>query len=151
MSIRLLDYWECCATRRRVANYRDPLRSNKRAPGAASSDVARAQGSRCPGARPHPRRRSQQPGKATAHGHHTLRYLRLTRLRAQAWFTRTEGVKTFTAGHLADDEGIAVEAEGVFGQPRWARDLPKPVRRVHFSSSSGVRVIGDQQMLSSRA
>ena len=25
-------------------------------------------------------------------------------------------------GHLADDEGITVEAEGVFIQPRWARN-----------------------------
>jgi acyl-coenzyme A thioesterase PaaI-like protein len=55
----------------------------------------------------------------------TLRYLRLTRLghlHAEARITRTEGVKTFTAGYLADDEGITVEAEGVFIQPRWARD-----------------------------
>jgi hypothetical protein len=26
------------------------------------------------------------------------------------------------AGHLADEEGVTVEAEGVFIQPRWARD-----------------------------
>ncbi len=55
----------------------------------------------------------------------TLRYLRTTRLgnlRAQARIVRTDGVKAFTAGHLADDEGITVEAEGVFIQPRWARD-----------------------------
>ena len=35
---------------------------------------------------------------------------------------RTEGVKTFASGHLADAEGVTVEAEGVFIQPRWARD-----------------------------
>ena len=55
----------------------------------------------------------------------TLRYLRLTRLgqlHAEARITRRDGVKTFTAGHLADDEGITVEADGVFIQPRWARD-----------------------------
>jgi acyl-coenzyme A thioesterase PaaI-like protein len=55
----------------------------------------------------------------------TLRYLRLTRLgqlHAEARITRTDGVKTFTAGYLADEEGITVEAEGVFIQPRWARD-----------------------------
>jgi acyl-coenzyme A thioesterase PaaI-like protein len=55
----------------------------------------------------------------------TLRYLRLTRLgqlHAEALITRTDGVKTFTTGYLADDEGITVEAEGVFIQPRWARD-----------------------------
>jgi acyl-coenzyme A thioesterase PaaI-like protein len=54
----------------------------------------------------------------------TLRYLRITRLgqlHAEARVIRRDGVKTFTAGHLADDEGITVEAEGVFIQPRWAR------------------------------
>jgi len=25
-------------------------------------------------------------------------------------------------GHLADDDGITVEAEGVFIRPKWARD-----------------------------
>jgi acyl-coenzyme A thioesterase PaaI-like protein len=55
----------------------------------------------------------------------TLRYLRLTRLgelHAEARIERTDGVKTYAVGHLADDEGITVEAEGVFIRPRWARD-----------------------------
>jgi acyl-coenzyme A thioesterase PaaI-like protein len=54
----------------------------------------------------------------------TMRYLRTTRLgrlHAQAHIDRTEGVKTFAVGHLADEEGITVEAEGVFIQPKWAR------------------------------
>ena len=54
----------------------------------------------------------------------SFRYLRATRLgdlQAEATITRTEGVKTYAVGHLADDEGITVEAEGVFIQPRWAR------------------------------
>jgi acyl-coenzyme A thioesterase PaaI-like protein len=54
----------------------------------------------------------------------TLRYLRTTRLgplRAEARIDRTEGVKTFAVGHLADAEGVTVQAEGVFIQPRWAR------------------------------
>jgi acyl-coenzyme A thioesterase PaaI-like protein len=54
----------------------------------------------------------------------SLRYLRTTRLgnlHAEARITRTEGVKTFAAGHIADEEGITVEAEGVFIQPRSAR------------------------------
>jgi acyl-coenzyme A thioesterase PaaI-like protein len=54
-----------------------------------------------------------------------FRYVRATRLgdlRAEARITRTEGVKTYAVGHLADDEGVTVEAEGVFIQPRWARD-----------------------------
>ena len=54
----------------------------------------------------------------------TLRYLRTTRLgplRVEASIDRTEGVKTFAVGHLSDDEGVTVRAEGVFIQPRWAR------------------------------
>jgi acyl-coenzyme A thioesterase PaaI-like protein len=54
----------------------------------------------------------------------SLRYVRATRLgnlHAEARIVRTEGVKTFAVGHLADDEGITVEAEGLFIQPRWAR------------------------------
>lgn len=55
----------------------------------------------------------------------TLRYVRATRLgrlHAEAITTRVDGVKTFAAGHLADDEGVTVEAQGVFIQPRWARE-----------------------------
>jgi acyl-coenzyme A thioesterase PaaI-like protein len=54
----------------------------------------------------------------------TMRYLRTTRLgqlHAEAKITRTEGVKTYVSGHLADEDGVTVEAEGVFIQPRWAR------------------------------
>jgi acyl-coenzyme A thioesterase PaaI-like protein len=54
----------------------------------------------------------------------TLRYVRTTRLgnlHAEARIARTEGVKTYAVGHLADEEGVTVEAEGVFIQPRWAR------------------------------
>ena len=54
----------------------------------------------------------------------TMRYLRTTqlgRLHAEARIVRTDGVKAYAAGHLADDEGITVEAEGVFIQPKWAR------------------------------
>jgi acyl-coenzyme A thioesterase PaaI-like protein len=55
----------------------------------------------------------------------TLRYLRPTRLgrlHAEARIVRTEGVKAYASGHLSDDEGITVEAEGVFIQPKWARE-----------------------------
>ncbi|MBO0676032.1 PaaI family thioesterase [Mycolicibacterium sp. S2-37] len=55
----------------------------------------------------------------------TLRYLRTTplgRLRAEAGIVRTEGVKAFAEGFLADEDGVTVEAEGVFIQPRWARE-----------------------------
>lgn len=55
----------------------------------------------------------------------TMRYLRTTRLgrlHAEARIERTEGVKTYVVGHLSDDEGVTVEAEGVFITPKWARD-----------------------------
>ncbi|MCT7661929.1 PaaI family thioesterase [Mycobacterium deserti] len=54
----------------------------------------------------------------------TLRYLRTTRLgrlHAEAAITRTDGIKAYAVGHLADEDGVTVEAEGVFIQPRWAR------------------------------
>lgn len=55
----------------------------------------------------------------------TMRYRRMTplgALRAEARIVRTEGVKTFATGHLADAGGVTVEAEGVFIAPKWARD-----------------------------
>jgi acyl-coenzyme A thioesterase PaaI-like protein len=55
----------------------------------------------------------------------TVRYLRATPLgplRVEAVRTRTEGVKTYCTGHIADAEGMTVEAEGVFITPRWLRD-----------------------------
>lgn len=55
----------------------------------------------------------------------TVRYLRATRLgplHAEAVRNRTDGVKTFCTGHIADDDGVTVEAEGVFITPRWLRD-----------------------------
>lgn len=55
----------------------------------------------------------------------TLRYLRTTRLgrlHAEAKVTHGEGVKTYAAGHLADEDGVTVEAHGVFIQPKWARE-----------------------------
>lgn len=51
-----------------------------------------------------------------------VRATRLGRLHAEAITARIDGVKTFAAGHLADEEGVTVEAEGVFILPRWARD-----------------------------
>ncbi|WP_193048167.1 PaaI family thioesterase [Mycolicibacterium baixiangningiae] len=54
----------------------------------------------------------------------TMRYLRTTRLgrlHAEAHISRVDGVKAFVVGHLADEDGVTVEAEGVFIQPRWAR------------------------------
>ncbi|NVN48381.1 PaaI family thioesterase [Mycolicibacterium hippocampi] len=65
------------------------------------------------------------PGKHRLTGTITVRYRRLTplgRVRAEARVTRSEGFKTYAIGHLADDEGVTVEAEGVFIEPRWARD-----------------------------
>jgi acyl-coenzyme A thioesterase PaaI-like protein len=55
----------------------------------------------------------------------TMRYLRATPLgplHAEAVITRTDGVKTYCAGHISDADGITVEAEGVFITPRWLRE-----------------------------
>ncbi|HME48876.1 PaaI family thioesterase [Mycobacterium sp.] len=54
----------------------------------------------------------------------SCRYLRATPLgplHAEAWVDGAEGVKTYAVGHLADAEGVTVEAEGVFVVPKWAR------------------------------
>lgn len=54
----------------------------------------------------------------------TLRYLRPTRLgrlHAEAITTRSEGIKSYATGFLSDDEGVTVQAEGVFIEPKWAR------------------------------
>lgn len=65
---------------------------------------------------------AHRPGKPAYTGTLTLRYRRRTalgrRLRVEAHVERTEGVKTFSVGHLGDEEGVTVEAEGVFIHPR---------------------------------
>jgi acyl-coenzyme A thioesterase PaaI-like protein len=65
------------------------------------------------------------PGKAAYTGTLTLRYLRGTPLgqplRAQAHVDRVDGTKTFAVGHIADEDGVTVQAEGVFIHPREAR------------------------------
>jgi acyl-coenzyme A thioesterase PaaI-like protein len=52
----------------------------------------------------------------------TLRYRRRTALgrplRAHAHVERTDGVKTYAVGHIADEDGVTVEAEGVFISPK---------------------------------
>jgi acyl-coenzyme A thioesterase PaaI-like protein len=67
---------------------------------------------------------ASSPDKPRLTGTITLRYRRLTalgELHVEAAIVRTEGVKTFATGHLADADGVTVEADGVFIQPRWAR------------------------------
>ncbi|MFE3292022.1 PaaI family thioesterase [Rhodococcus sp. NPDC059234] len=54
----------------------------------------------------------------------TLRYRRPTPLgdlHAEARIDRVEGVKTFVVGHIADADGVCVEAEGIFILPKWVR------------------------------
>jgi acyl-coenzyme A thioesterase PaaI-like protein len=67
---------------------------------------------------------AHRPGEPAYTGTLTLRYRRRTALgrplRAQAHVERTEGVKTFAVGHLADEDGVTVEAEGVFIHPKQA-------------------------------
>lgn len=73
-------------------------------------------------------------GKPGMTGTLTLRYRRgtpLGDLRAEAHIDRVEGIKTYAVGHIADAEGITVEAEGVFILPKWAREQhaePRPDR-----------------------
>lgn len=55
----------------------------------------------------------------------TIRYRRgtpLGELHGEARTTRVDGVKTFVSGTISDAEGVCVEAEGVFIQPKWARE-----------------------------
>lgn len=64
-------------------------------------------------------------GKPGMTGTLTVRYRRATplgALRGAARVDRVEGIKTYAVGHIADAEGICVEAEGVFILPRWARN-----------------------------
>lgn len=65
---------------------------------------------------------AHKPGKPAVTGTLTVRYRRGTRLgrplRAEAHVDRVDGVKTFAVGHIADDEGRTVEAEGIFIHPK---------------------------------
>jgi acyl-coenzyme A thioesterase PaaI-like protein len=63
-------------------------------------------------------------GKPGMTGTLTVRYRRATplgALRGEAHVDRVDGIKTYVVGHIADAEGVCVEAEGVFILPRWAR------------------------------
>jgi hypothetical protein len=56
----------------------------------------------------------------------TVKYLRgtpLGPLRCDAWIESEEGAKAFARGNISDANGVTVEAEGVFIEPAWARDL----------------------------
>lgn len=60
-------------------------------------------------------------GRPRMTGTLAMRYLRgtpLGKLHAEARVERVEGRKSFLVGHLADDDGPTVEAEGVFVLPR---------------------------------
>lgn len=68
-------------------------------------------------------------GKPGMTGTLTMRYRQGTKLgkvRGEAHVDRVEGYKTFVVGHLETDDGVTVEAEGVFILPRWAREAPEP-------------------------
>jgi hypothetical protein len=61
-------------------------------------------------------------GRPAYTGTLTLRYRRRTALglplRVEAHVERTDGVKTYSVGHIADEDGVTVEAEGVFIHPK---------------------------------
>jgi acyl-coenzyme A thioesterase PaaI-like protein len=64
------------------------------------------------------------PGKPAYTGTLTLRYVRGTPLgrplHAGAHVERIDGTKTFAVGHIADADGVTVQAEGVFIHPKRA-------------------------------
>jgi acyl-coenzyme A thioesterase PaaI-like protein len=68
---------------------------------------------------------AHQPGRPAVTGTLTPGYLRGTPLgqplRAQARVDRIEGTTIFAVGHIADANGVTVQAEGVFIHPRKAR------------------------------
>lgn len=69
---------------------------------------------------------SEALSKARFTGTITVKYLRgtpLGPLRSDAWIDRREGVKVFARGSISDTEGVTVEAEAVFIEPAWAREL----------------------------
>jgi uncharacterized protein (TIGR00369 family) len=64
---------------------------------------------------------AHKPGRHAVTGTLSVRYLRgtpLGPLHAEAHVERVEGAKTFASGHIADAQGITVQAEGVFVHPR---------------------------------
>jgi Thioesterase superfamily len=64
---------------------------------------------------------AHKPGRPAYTGTLRVTYLRRTALgplHAEARIDRVEGSKTFAIGHLADAQGITVQAEGVFIHPR---------------------------------
>jgi acyl-coenzyme A thioesterase PaaI-like protein len=66
-----------------------------------------------------------------------IRYVRATRLgrlRVEAKMERTEGVKAYARGTISDDDGVCVEATGVFIMPKWARE-----RRAELEASREVQ------------
>jgi acyl-coenzyme A thioesterase PaaI-like protein len=67
---------------------------------------------------------AHQPGRPAYTGTLTLRYLRGTKLgplRAQARVERVDGVKTFALGEICDEDGVTVQAQGVFIHPKSER------------------------------
>jgi hypothetical protein len=67
---------------------------------------------------------AHKQGRPAYTGTLCVRFLRgtpLGPLRAEARVDRVEGIKTFAVGHLADAQGITVQAEGVFVHPRESR------------------------------
>lgn len=64
-------------------------------------------------------RRLTMTGRLTVTHH---RPTSLGRVSLAGWISGEEGSKVFVHAELSDDAGMAVEADGVFVIPRWARD-----------------------------
>lgn len=82
--------------------------------------------------------------RPTMTGTLTVRYRRATplgALRLEGRIDRHEGHKTIVLAHIADAEGITVEAEGIFVVPRWGRS-PEPAQR---SSAPAQRGLGGEE------
>lgn len=63
---------------------------------------------------------AHRPGRPAVTGTLTLRYEAGTRLgpvHAEARIDRVDGAKTFIVGHLATNDGVTVQADGVFFHP----------------------------------
>ena len=56
----------------------------------------------------------------------------LGKLRAEARLDRVDGWQAYMVGSISDEEGVTVEAEGLFIRPRWARTASEEDAQLRF-------------------